>query len=68
MKRVVRKNYERFTGKPLRWRLFFDKVACWRLWKEDVALVFFFEFFVIFKNIDIVEHLQTAASKVEKDF
>ena len=67
MKRVVRKNYERFTGKPLRWRLFFDKVVCWRLWKEDLAQVFFFEFSVIFKNIDIVEHLQTAASKVEKD-
>ena len=55
-------------GKSLCWSLFFDIVAGWRLWKEDVARLCFFEFFVIFKNIDIVEHLQTAASKVQKDF
>ena len=64
----IRKNYEKFTGKTLYWRLFFDKVIGWSLWKEDLAKVFFYEFFVVFKNIDIVEHLRTAASKVQKDF
>ena len=36
--------------------------------KKDLAKVFFCEFFVVFKNIDIVEHLRTASSKVHKDF
>ena len=30
--------------------------------------VLFCEFFVVFKNIDITEHLLTAASKVQKYF
>ena len=34
--------------------------------KEDVAQVLLCEFLVIFKNTNIVEHLQTAASKVQK--
>ena len=34
--------------------------------KEDVAQVLFCEFLVIFKNINVIEHLQTAASKVQK--
>ena len=46
----------------------FDKFTGWRLWKEDLAKVFFYEFFVVFQNIDIVEHPRTAASKVRKDF
>ena len=45
-----------------------DKVADQRLWKEDLAKVFFYEFSVVFKNIDIVEHLHTAGSKVQKNF
>ena len=69
-KKAVRKNYERFIKSwkiPMQEPLFYI-VAGWRLWKEDVAQLFFFEFFVIFKNIDIVEHLQIAASKIKKQF
>ena len=67
-KECVCKNYEKLTGKPLFWRFFFDKVAGWRLWKKDLPQAVFCKFIVIFKNIDIVEHLRTAASKAQKDF
>ena len=47
---------------------FLDKVVGWRFWKENQAEVFSCKCFVVIKNINIAEQLQTAASKVEKDF
>ena len=67
-KKGFRKNYEKCTGKSLCWSLFCDKIGGWRLWKEDLAQVFFCKFFIIFKDIDISDYLRTVTSKVNNDF
>ena len=46
----------------------FDKAVGWRLYKKYLAQVIYCVFFVIFKKIDIVEHLRTAAIENKKNF
>ena len=61
---VLLENFAMFTGKQLRWSLFFNKVTGlpeWRpptYWKETPTQVFSYEYWEIFKNTFFIEHLQ----------
>ena len=44
-KKVVRKSFAKFTGKHLRWSLFFNKVAGKRLWHSKICKNFIIIFF-----------------------
>ena len=72
IKKVVLKNFPKFTGKHLYQSLFFNKVAHLRpaTLFENEALVQLFscEFSKIFKNIFFTEHLQATASEQEGEW
>ena len=64
-KKAVLKTLLKFTGKYLFHSLFFNNF----IKKETPTLVFFSEFYKIFKNSFITKHLRTAAyGKVESVF
>ena len=58
----VLNNFARFTGKHLRWSLFLNKVgrsqACIFITKETPTQVSSCEFYEIFKNTFLTEHLR----------
>ena len=62
MKKIVLKNFAKFTGKHLYLRLFFNKVT-YISKKETLAQVFSCEFSEIFKNTFFIEHLLVTASE-----
>ena len=73
-KKSVLRYFAKFTGKHLRQRVFFNKVACVRpeacnlIKKGSLAKVFSCKFYEISLNIFFIEHLRTTASSVKKMF
>ena len=62
MKRVVLRNFAKFTGKHLRQSIFFNNpMACNFIKKEALAQLFSREFCKTFKNIFFTEHRMTAS-------
>ena len=71
-KKVILRNFAKFTGKHLCQRLFFNKVtglrsyACNFIKKESLAQVFFCELCEISKNAYFTAHLCTTSSDMPK--
>ena len=65
VKKGVRRNFTKFTGKHLCQRLFFNKVAglCNFIKKESLAQVFSSEYCEISRSTFLAEHLWTTASE-----
>ena len=66
-KKGVLRNFARFTGKHLRQRFFFNKVAdqaCNFIKKESLVQVLSCEFCEISKNIFFTEHRRTTAAVI----
>ena len=72
VRKVVLRNFAKFTGKHLCESLFLNKVAglkpqpCNFIKKETLAQVFSCEFCKISKNSSFTEHLQTTVSGISK--